>query len=274
MQSILQIYDLATDRATVLATFNGCYEAPNWMPSDDALLVNGNGRLYRVPLDDPHLALVDTGAAAKLNNDHGISPDGKTLYLSDKVETGKSCIYRMAYPNGKPERITQNVPSYWHGVSPTGDAITYAGFRGGTCQIHIADPATGEEHILTNGFTHCDGPDFSADGEWIWFNGEKDGHVDLWRMTRTGDALEKMTQDNTVNWFPHPDPAGAYVLYLAYRSGTQGHPANLPVTLRLMPANGGPARDLLHIFGGQGSLNVPNWSPDAKRFAFFSYKLT
>lgn len=273
MKSILHIYDLDAQRADVLATYDGHYEAPNWHPAGDHLLVNGQGRLFRVPLIDPRLAPIDTGFATRLNNDHGVSPDGAVLYLSDKTETGKTCIYRMTYPNGVPKRVTHIVPSYWHGVSPLGDVIAYAGFRNDICQIITADPNGCGEQILTSGFDHCDGPDFSADGQWIWFNGEKDGAVDLWRMHRDGSALERMTKDDSVNWFPHPDPTGTHVLYLAYPPGTKGHPANLPVTLRLMPAQGGPCRDLLGIFGGQGSLNVPSWSPDGKAFAFFSYDL-
>jgi Tol biopolymer transport system component len=40
--------------------------------------------------------------------------------------------------------------------------------------------------------------------------------------------------------------------------------------LRLMPASGGAPRVLAYLFGGQGTLNAPSWSPDSKRIAFVS----
>ena len=274
MKSLLQVYDLAGGQIETLLELDGHYEAPNWHQNRNELLINGGGRLYRVPLDDPALHLVDTGFCKALNNDHGISPDGSAFYITDKTETGKACIYKMPLDGGVPQRLTENVPSYWHGVSPDGLTLTYAGFRDGVCQIMTAHTDGSNETVLTQGFTHCDGPDFSGCGQWIWFNGEKDGAVDLWRMRLDGSALQQMTDDSRINWFPHPSPDGRHVLYLSYPEGTKGHPANMQVRLRLMPAEGGDARDLVNLFGGRGTLNVPCWAADSRRFAFVSYVLS
>ncbi|WP_019954569.1 TolB family protein [Yoonia vestfoldensis] len=124
---------------------------------------------------------------------------------------------------------------------------------------------------MTDAFDHCDGPDYTPDGAWIWFNAERDGAVDLWRIRPDGTNLEQMTDDAAVNWFPHPSPDGLHILYLAYPPRTKGHPANLDVTLRLMPAAGGTPRDLVHLHGGQGTINVPCWAPDSRRFAFMRF---
>ena len=273
MKSLLQIYDLDAGSVEVLCELDGHYEAPNWHPTEDALVINGGGRLFRVPLDAPKPELIDTGFATLLNNDHGLSPTEGVYYLTDKTETSKACIYRM--PAGAPpERLTVKVPSYWHGVSPDGSTLTYAGFRDGICQIMVAQSDGANERILTSGFDHCDGPDFSACGQWIWFNAEQDGVVDLWRIKPDGADLQRMTQDARVNWFPHPSPDGRWVVYLSYPEGTQGHPANLDVELRLLPAEGGQPRELITLFGGQGTLNVPCWSPDGQKFAFMSFVLT
>jgi Tol biopolymer transport system component len=51
------------------------------------------------------------------------------------------------------------------------------------------------------------------------------------------------------------------------------HPANKDVMLRLMPTDGGDIQVLATLFGGQGSNNVPSWSPDSRRVAFVSYRL-
>ncbi|WP_322890193.1 MULTISPECIES: hypothetical protein [unclassified Yoonia] len=270
MRSELCIYDLAQDQVTVLLDHDGHIEAPNWHP-DGYLIVNGGGLLYRVPLDAPKLEQIDTGFAAACNNDHGISPDGRTLVISDKTENGQSCLYRLPVSGGVPERVTQNVPSYWHGWSPDGATLAYVGKRGGPFGVYTCPVTGGDETCVTDAFDHCDGPDYTPDGAWIWFNGERDGAVDLWRIRPDGSDLEQMTDDAAVNWFPHPSPDGLHILYLAYPAGTKGHPANLDVTLRLMPATGGTPHDLVHLHGGQGTINVPCWAPDSRRFAFMRF---
>ncbi|NDR56032.1 TolB family protein [Aliiruegeria sabulilitoris] len=273
MISNVAIFDLSTGTATCLLRSERHLEAPNWLPGDDQLLVNSEGRLYRLPLDAPRLQPVDTGFATRINNDHGVSPDGCLIAITDKTETGKACIYTLPIDGGTPKRVSEKVPSYFHGWSPDGSTITYPAFRGAEAQIFTCPADGGQEKQLTLGFDHCDGPDFTPDGKWIWFNGEKGGAVDLWRIRPDGTDLEKMTSDARVNWFPHPSPGGKHVLFISYEPGTEGHPPNREVDLRLMPASGGKARTLLSLFGGQGTLNSPCWASDGRRFAFVRYEL-
>jgi Tol biopolymer transport system component len=255
----------------VVLRHEGLIEAPNWHP-EGFLLVNGEGRLYRVPLSAPSLERVETGFAQRLNNDHGLSPCGQWIALSDHTGGEGACIYRVPVGGGTPERVTPERPSWWHGWSPDGARMAYAGARGNrvvrlfTCAVDGSD-----EVPLAGGFDHADGPDYSADGQWIWFNGEKDGRVDLWRQHPDGSGLERMTEGETVDWFPHPSPDGRHVVFLAYPAGTEGHPAGCDVALMLMPAEGGVARVLTRLHGGQGTLNVPSWEAGGRRFAFMRY---
>ena len=272
MMSELCIFDLATREVTVLLAHEGHIEAPNWH-SDGYLIVNGGGRLYRVPLDAPALHRIDTGFAVGCNNDHGISPDGALLVISDKTETGKSCIYTLPATGGAPQRVSDKVPSYWHGWSPDGRTLAYVGHRGEKFALYTCPVEGGPETCVTDAFDHVDGPDYTPDGAWIWFNGERDGAVDLWRIRPDGSDLQQMTDDTAVNWFPHPSPDGAHVVYLAYPPKTAGHPANLDVALRLLPAEGGQPETLCTLFGGQGTINVPSWAPDSGAFAFVRYQL-
>jgi Tol biopolymer transport system component len=81
---------------------------------------------------------------------------------------------------------------------------------------------------------------------------------------------EQLTNDGLNNWFPHPSPDGTQIAFLSY--GPEVAPAEHPyykrVTIRLMPAAGGPARVIAYVYGGQGTINVPSWSPDGRTLAF------
>ncbi len=272
MTSFIETFDIEERRSTLVLETAELVEAPNWSPDGRALIVNSNGRLFRIQLDaGSFMTEIDTGFANACNNDHGISPDGRQLILSDKSEEGRSCIYVLPIGGGRPRRVTKAVPSYWHGWSPDGSTIAYCGIRDGRKDIYIQPVAGGEETRLTDGTADNDGPDYSADGGWIWFNSTRSGHMQLWRIRPDGTGLQQMTDDERNNWFPHPSPDGAVVLYLAYAEGVEGHPRDHEVELRLMPAGGGRSELLLGLFGGQGSINVPCWAPDGGRFAYVRY---
>jgi Tol biopolymer transport system component len=273
MPSELAIFDIETGTVETVLRTERLIEAPNWTPDGQALIVNGEGLLFRVALDGrAELATIDTGFATKLNNDHGISPDGRLFALSDHAEHGKSCIYTLPVEGGSPRKVTEAVPSYWHGWSPDGRTLAYCAQRDGVFDIYTCPAEGGGETRLTDGKGHSDGPDYTPDGRWIWFNSSRGGTMQLWRVHPDGSGLEQMTHDERVNWFPHPSPDGRNVLYLAYENGVAGHPRDHDVELRLLPAAGGSPRALIKLFGGQGSINVPCWAPGSRRFAFMRYE--
>jgi Tol biopolymer transport system component len=272
MRSTLEIHDLGTGESRTVFATDRLIEAPNWSPDGGFLIFNGDGRLHRLDLDgEEEPREIDTGFATHCNNDHGISPDGRSLVISDATETGRSCIYTLPVAGGAPRRVTAKTPSYWHGWSPDGRTLAYCAERGGAFDIYTVPAAGGEETRLTDGKGHSDGPDYTPDGRWIWFNSSRSGHMQLWRMRPDGADLERMTEDDRSNWFPHPSPDGASVLFLTYAPGVDGHPRDREVELRLMDPEGGGVRRLFPLFGGQGSINVPCWAPDGRRFAFVRY---
>jgi Tol biopolymer transport system component len=271
MPSTLQIYDLASASATELLVTESLIEAPNWTPDGASLIVNGDGRMFRVPLESPELIPIETGPCITCNNDHGLSPDGASLVISDSTETGQSCIHVLPVSGGTPRRLTEKVPSWWHGWSPDGLTLAYVGQRDGVFGIYTMPAEGGEERLLISGGGHYDGPDFSHDGTDVWFNSDRGGSMDLWRILAEGGEPERMIGDDRVNWFPHPSPDGRSVLYLSYEPGTEGHPRDHDVELRLIDLATGSVRTLMALFGGQGTINVPCWSPDGSRFAFVSY---
>jgi len=97
--------------------------------------------------------------------------------------------------------------------------------------------------------------------------------MQIWRMRKDGREPQQMTSDGHADWFPHPSPDGKWVVFLSYERDVKGHPANKDVMLRLMPTGGGEVQVLAKLFGGQGTINVPSWSPDSRQVAFVSYRL-
>jgi Tol biopolymer transport system component len=274
MRSFLEIFDLESGVSATLHETAALIEAPNWSPCGGWLLVNGDGRLSRIDLDDPDtLKPIEATGLSRLNNDHGFAPDGSWIAISDHTEHARSCIYIVSSHGGKPRRMTPKVPSWWHGWSPDGREIAYVAVRGpDRFGIYVMPAVGGEERLVAGGDgPHYDGPDYTPDGQWIWFNSDRGGVMQLWRAPLAGGGPQQMTHDDRVNWFPHPSPDGRHVLYLSYEPGTQGHPRDRDVELRLMDAAGGEPRTLLRLYGGQGTINVPCWAPDSRRFAYVRY---
>ena len=85
-------------------------------------------------------------------------------------------------------------------------------------------------------------------------------------------VLEQLTDDKRINWFPHPSPDGARLAYVSFPKGTLGHPADVAVKIRIMERDQ-TKRDLVEVFGGQGTMNVPSWSPDSKQLAYVAYPI-
>jgi TolB protein len=252
----------------------GRFEAPNWMLDGSALLFNRDGHIERLAVSGGKPEVIDTGFANRCNNDHGISPDATQLAISDNSqEEHNSIVYIVPIGGGTPRRITQRSPSYWHGWSPDGKTLAFVGQRNGEFDIYAIPAAGGEEKRLTTAKGLDDGPEYSPDGRYIYFNSERTGHMQIWRMKADGSEQEQVFPDALNNWFPHISPDGQWMVFLTYEADVAGHPENKNVMLRLMSLSDKKITVLAKLFGGQGTINVPSWSPDSKRLAFVSYLL-
>jgi Tol biopolymer transport system component len=96
--------------------------------------------------------------------------------------------------------------------------------------------------------------------------------MQLWRMRPDGSQQEQLTNDDLNNWFPHISPNGKWIVFLSFGKDVKpdDHPFYKHVYLRMMPANGGQPRVISYLYGGQGTINTPSWSPDSQKIAFVS----
>jgi TolB protein len=263
----------STDRRVVYVAPDR-FEAPNWTRDGASLIFNRKGRLETIPVAGGNPSLIDTGFAIHCNNDHGISPDSKTIAISDQTkDEGRSHVYIVPFEGGTPREVTPTGPSYWHGWSPDGKTLAFVGERNGEFDIYSIPFEGGAETRLTTAKGLDDGPEYSPDGQFIYFNSERTGHMQIWRMKPDGTAQAQITQDELNDWFPHISPDGKWMVFLSYDPTVKGHPENKDVMLRLMSLDDGKITILAKLFGGQGTINVPSWSPDGTQLAFVSYQL-
>ena len=276
----LFIHDLDRGASTLVAESDTLLvEAPNWSPDGQWLFVNADGLLHRIRATGGEFEPIEVPGLPLLNNDHLLSPDGRTAYVSGF----DGHLHAVSLDTLAHRRVSNDHPDFvhfLHGISPDGAVLAYIGMDllpdGVRTNIYTIPAAGGADTPLTDDAFPDDGSEFSPDGEWVWFNSERGstapGHAQLFRMRRDGSSVEQLTFDERVNWFPHLSPDGSKVAYLSFPPGTRGHPADLDVTIRLLGPNGTP-RDLVHLFGGQGTINVPSWAPDSTRFAYVAYPL-
>jgi Tol biopolymer transport system component len=277
LESQLEVLSIDTGERRVVYTTRDHIEAPNWSRDGKALLFNTSGKLYSIPVEGGKPRHIDTGSARQLNNDHGLSQDGKWLVISDESKGDESLISVLPASGGQPRQVTALGPSYWHGWSPDGKTLAYCASRNDEYDVYtIAMDAENskEEKRLTTATGLDDGPDYSPDGRTIYFNSVRTGLMKIWKMNADGSDQKQVTLDQDyADWFAHPSPDGKWIAFLSYDKSVQEHPPNKDVSLRIMPVAGGEPRVLVQLFGGQGTFNVPNWAPDSKSFAFVSYRL-
>ncbi len=279
--SSLCVMDTQTLEVRELKTFDYVIEAPNWMHTDpDSLIYNADGRIYRYRISTGESTLLDTGHCTNCNNDHVLAPDETAIAVSHSEHGWMSQIYIVPIAGGQPRLITPNAPSYLHGWSPDGRELCYCAFREGKggfdVDVWAISAAGGDEWQLTENAGFNDGPEYSPDGNHIWFISTRSGLMQCWRMERDGRNPTQMTHSQRNNWFPHVSPDGKQVVYLSYsRDGLDPneHLPNMQVQLRLMNADGTGDRKILDFFGGQGSINVNSWHPNSRHFAFVRYEL-
>jgi TolB protein len=255
-------------------------EAPNWAPDGGGLLLNGDGLLWRLELEpEAALQLVPIDELPPINNDHVLDAKHGLIYLS----ANDGHIYVAPVEGGTAKRITHD-PSRFHFLHDVGPNAMLAfvdiprSDLSVPGRLALISTAGGETHYPETGSSHLDGPEYSPDGAWLYFNTEefasRPGHAQLACMPSEGGRIERLVDSESVDWFPHLSPNGELANYISFPPGTLGHPADLDVEVRVIRTTNW--RDIVWqfpLFGGQGTLNVNSWSPDSRRFAFVAYPL-
>ncbi|MFA6248286.1 MAG: hypothetical protein WC615_15210 [Mucilaginibacter sp.] len=273
--SNIEILDMQTQNSRIIYQSPKSLQAPNWTVDNKSLIYNSEGLLYKYNLATNIPAVLNTGAAKGNNNDHVLSFDGKWLTISNNDNGSPSVGFVVPVTGGEPRRVTETGKgaSYMHGWSPDGKFLVFCGERNKEYDVYRVPVSGGPEERLTNTPGLDDGPEYTPDGKFIYFNSVRSGLMQVWRMNADGSNQTQITNDDNNNWFPHVSPDGKWIVYITFLKSEVApgdHPFYKHVYLRVMPTAGGPSKVVAYLYGGQGTINTPSWSPDSKHIAFVS----
>ncbi|MCB8994010.1 MAG: TolB family protein [Bacteroidales bacterium] len=272
--SVLEEMDIATGTRIALGSYEGSWQAPNWTPDGKSLIYNSEGKLYYFDLNTKTSKIINTDFADNNNNDHVLTFDGTQIGISHHPQetNGQSVVYTLPVTGGIPKRVTENSPSYLHGWSPDSKFLIYTAERNGDFDIYKISRDGGKEIRLTTAKGLDDGSEYSPDGKYIYFCSTRTGTMQVWRMDADGKNQIQLTFDEYNDWFPHVSPDNKWLVFVSFPKEVPAdkHPFYERVYIRLMPIGGGEPRVIAYLYGGQGTMNVPSWSPDSKKIAFIS----
>jgi TolB protein len=203
------------------------FEAPNWSRDGKFLVFNQDGTLHRLALDGSEPTLIPTAPQIHCNNDHGISPDGTSSWPSATRRTEDKNRASTSFPS--PEARPARSRPMRHRTGTAGrrterpSPLPASATATSTSTPSPSPAAKRRASPPPPGLD--DGPEYSPDGAWIYFNSERTGHMQIWRMKPDGSQQEQVISDESNDWFPHISPDGQWMVFLAYEKGVTGHPA-------------------------------------------------
>lgn len=278
LHSTLQTLSISDQfrRAMMIRTVAGFMQSPNWAPDRKSVYVHEDGRLRKISYLTPDAGGppedVAVGKLVGCSGNFGLSPDGKYLAVScAETKGGRHDVYVLPAAGGdNPRKLTNGATgSFFHAWAPDSQTIAFTRGSAGKADIFTVPLAGGAEARLTSD-TVNDGPDYTPDGKFIYFDSLRSGSSQIWRMKSDGTGAEQITDDGRFSSSPHVSPDGKSVAFLSQPAGSdqQGITA---ATLNVMSLGDGLIRPIVDFQGNRGSFSMYGWG-DATHLAFVSYQ--
>ena len=250
-------------------------EAPNWLRDGSPLIYNSGGRIFRVPAPAGHPQAIDTGFATRCNNDHGVSPDG-TCWRSatSRRDAGSRLIYTLPITGGTPGSSLRRAHRTGTAGRPTARRWLFAASAAASLTSTRFPSRAAKRQRLTTAPGLDDGPEYSPDGRFDLLQLRAHRHdanlADENRRQRSRAGHRRRIQQLVPASFTRR-PVGW--CFCRTRKMSPATRENKDVTLRMMTLATKKIDVLGRFFGGQGTINVPCWSPDGRKIAFVTYQL-
>jgi TolB protein len=262
-------------RAVVIRTVPTYMQSADWAPDGKSILVYEGGRIERIPYLTPdgggQPQPIAVRALVGCSGNFGLSPDGKLLAVScSRAPGGLHQVYLLpAAGGGAPRQLTRGaLASFFHAWSPDGKIVAFTRGAASRADIFTVPTTAGQETRLTRD-TVNDGPVYSPDGQYIYFDSSRSGMTQIWRMRADGSEAEQMTDDDFLNSSPHLSPDGSTLAFLSQPAG-RGSGFG-PAVVRVMRFDDGLIQSVVELRGDRGSFSMQPWG-NAKRFAFITYQ--
>ncbi len=226
-------------------------------------------RLWLLSIDGNKATVVTDGRS--FDHQPVFSPDGRhLLFLSDREGIADVWSVRLDFlgrPTGEPERVTVGIGIDSYAVSSDGTRLVYskADSRANIYSLSLAeaDAVTfGEVQALTSENHQIEHIDVSPDGEWIAFDSNRAGNMDVWILRLDGSGLRQLTTDPAHDWRPSFSPDGTLIVFYSMRSGNRD--------LFLMALEGERSASVVQLTEDPAMDWMPSFSPDGTEIVFGS----
>jgi serine/threonine-protein kinase len=189
-------------------------------------------------------------------------PDGRSLlFVSNRG--GGADLYQVGLgsdgrPAAEPARLTNGLRALSIAVDRDGHHVVYADFTETSNVFSLPIPArppvsVREAEPVTSGNQVIESMHVSADGRWLVIDSDLRGNEDIYRRPLAGGELERLTDDDSDEFWPTWSADGKEIAFHGFRGGRRH--------LFVMAADG---RNRRQITDGAGDERTPEWSPDRR----------